>query len=157
MKEVDYNELNGKGRYMLTMKCEYCGREINRTAVLNNTNIVRKMYTEAQSDPMVNWCPECECHGYVHIWDIGTENNGNVYLLSIGGQQKEIDYFCFRKCGKILLGCVTIPTEDGPAAFMPCRVASCQYVKKEFDLGRGKVKNKDNILKHYIVRQLHSI
>ncbi|MGD2250538.1 MAG: hypothetical protein PVF58_19240 [Candidatus Methanofastidiosia archaeon] len=153
MKEVDYNELNGKGRYMLTMRCEHCGREINRTRVLDNTDIVRKMYNEAQADPMVNWCSQCDCSGDVHIWEVG-EMDGTVYLLSIGGQQKEIDHYCFRKCGKISLGCVTIPTEDGEAVFMPCRAQSCEYAKKEFDIGKGKTK--DSILKHYIVRQLNS-
>jgi hypothetical protein len=153
MKEVDYNELNGKDRYMLTMICKYCGREINRTRVLDNADTVRKMYNEAQADPMVNWCSRCDCSGDVHIWEVG-EMDGRVYLLSIGGQQKEIEHYCFRKCGKISLGCVTIPTEDGPAVFMPCRVTSCEYTKKEFDLGKGKTK--DRILKNYIVRQLNS-
>lgn len=151
MKEIRYNELNGTGTYILTMTCTQCEREVNRTKVIHDTEKIKKMYKDAETDPMINWCSQCNCPGEVRIWDVTQGQPERLYLLSLGGQQQEIEHFCFRKCGKISLGCITIPTEEGTASFMPCRAASCNYVEKEVDLGKAHIQSG---ITECIVRQL---
>jgi hypothetical protein len=153
MREVNYNELNGTGSYILTVTCRQCGQEINRTKLLQDPETVKRMYKDAETNPMLNWCQPCHSSGDVHIWEVNDgEPDGKVYLLSLEAQQEEIDQICFKKCGKISIGCVNIPTEDGEASFMPCRNESCKYVEKEIDLGKGKTQ--DGTIKHYVVRML---
>lgn len=152
MKEIMYNELNGTGTYILTMTCAQCEREVNRTKVIHDTEKIKKMYKDAETDPMINWCYQCNCPGEVRIWDVTQGQIQRLYLLSLGGQQQEIEHFCFKKCGKVSLGCITIPTEEGTALFMPCRATSCEYVKTEIDLGNAQMQS--GIFEHCIVRQL---
>ena len=155
MKEIMYSELNGTGSYILTMTCTQCKREINRTKVLHNVEKVKKMYNDAETDPVVNWCYQCNHAGKVHIWDTTQGQCEPLYLLSLGGQQEEIDHFCFQKCKKVVLGCITIPTQEGVASFIPCRAVDCPYVVKEIDLGSATMQS--GVIEHCIVRQLPSL
>lgn len=70
-----------------------------------------------------------------------------LYLVSPFAQDKEVTAYCFGKCGKVLLGGVTV--EGG--GFFPCRTDVCPYLEQSMDLGDGEVLGK---LEQVIVRKL---
>ncbi len=53
--------------------------------------------------------------------------NSKLYLVSHNVQSKEINEYCFRKCGKILIGCVIM----ADLAFIPCNTDDCPFLEKQ--------------------------
>ncbi|MBU7015718.1 MAG: hypothetical protein HXS52_13510 [Theionarchaea archaeon] len=155
MREIPYDEVGENSAYMLTMVCRKCGQEISRTRVFHDPESVINLYEEAQNDRMVNWCGPCGSMGDIHVWEMNEGENETFYLLNVHTQQPEIDHWCFRKCGKISVTCVTLDSEEGKLSFLLCRSSSCPNCEREVDLGPGKTK--EGITGQYIVRILSPV
>lgn len=54
-----------------------------------------------------------------------------VYLVSPGAQRSEIDLYCFKECGKILIG--VIKYLDAP--FFPCKTDKCPWTEESMEIG----------------------
>jgi len=50
-----------------------------------------------------------------------------IYAVSPLAQKEEVDEFCFKDCGKILIGGLIIC--DAP--FLPCKEKTCPFLEKE--------------------------
>ncbi|KKK60689.1 hypothetical protein LCGC14_3021850 [marine sediment metagenome] len=50
-----------------------------------------------------------------------------LYFVSHDMQAKEINKYCFRECGKILIGGV----EMAGLAFLPCNIDDCSFLEKQ--------------------------
>ncbi len=70
-----------------------------------------------------------------------------LYLMSCGAQKKLIDKYCFKKCGKILVGGIDLMGGH----FVCCRESHCPYQEKLLDMGEVEVFSKKE---HIIVRKL---
>lgn len=59
----------------------------------------------------------------------------NVYaiLADIPSQQAAVTKFCFGSCGKILVGCMRIPMDDGELVAFACRESDCPALDRQFD------------------------
>jgi len=57
-----------------------------------------------------------------------------VYAVSPLAQNAEVDAFCFKECGQIIIGGIEI--EGAP--FCPCRTTLCRHEVKIVDLGKAK-------------------
>jgi len=55
--------------------------------------------------------------------------SGVLYLVSHDMQSEEINKFCFRDCGKILIGAVEI----SGLAFLPCNTEDCPFLEKQME------------------------
>jgi len=60
---------------------------------------------------------------------IRVDMSGKLYLVSLDIQSKEVNEFCFRKCGKILVGGVDL---DGLAC-LPCNTDECPFLEKQME------------------------
>ena len=58
-----------------------------------------------------------------------------IFAVSPLAQKAEVDAYCFRGCGQILVGGLEI--EGAP--FCPCRTSPCPYEEKSLDLGEALV------------------
>lgn len=57
-----------------------------------------------------------------------------VYCVSPLAQKAEVDAFCFKECGHILIGSMEICG----APFCPCRTNPCPYETERLDMGKAK-------------------
>lgn len=74
-----------------------------------------------------------------------------LYLVSFGAQKKEIDEYCFGKCGQIFIGAVDFMG----GMFLPCRTEDCKFLEKAVDMGKAKMKS--GRVEHIEVRKLKSL
>lgn len=72
-----------------------------------------------------------------------------LYAVSPLAQKAEVDRFCFKECGQIIVGGIEI--EGAP--FCPCRTQNCLFEEKTLDLGEAMVFGK---WERIIVRKLKS-
>jgi len=56
-----------------------------------------------------------------------------LYCVSPFAQKKEVTAYCFKACGRILVGAVVI----AGGHFFPCRTTPCPYEKDNVDFGKG--------------------
>lgn len=56
-----------------------------------------------------------------------------VYAVSPLAQKAEVDKFCFRECGQIIIGGLEIAF----APFCPCHTNPCPHLEKELSFGIG--------------------
>ena len=61
--------------------------------------------------------------------------NKTLYVVSPLAQKEEVDRYCFKDCGQIIIGGIDILG----APFCPCRTEACPYEEKSISLGKAKV------------------
>ena len=62
-----------------------------------------------------------------------------IYAVSPVIQEKEVDQYCFKECGKIIIGGIDMK-EWGP--FCPCKTESCPFEEDRTSV-MGQVFNED--------------
>ena len=70
-----------------------------------------------------------------------------LYLVSPLANKKEVDKYCFKECGEILVGGVDFMD----AHWLPCRTEKCPYEEKHQSFGKEHMFGEDNEI---IVRKL---
>ena len=73
-----------------------------------------------------------------------------IYVVSIGAQGKAIDEYCFKACGKILVGGLDICG----GSFLPCRTNPCPFEEKRMEFGRHSIFGKREKI---IIRKLRGV
>jgi len=61
------------------------------------------------------------------------EGKMTVYAVSLDLQKAEIDQYCFRDCGQIIIGGI----EFNNMAWCPCRTKDCPYLDREISIGEA--------------------
>ena len=66
-----------------------------------------------------------------------------IFLLSFDLQRDEIEAFCFRACGKVSIGSVSIQLSEGlpEMYFLPCRHPTCPHLEREMDEPSAETKD----------------
>ena len=77
-----------------------------------------------------------------------------TFLVSFDLQRDEIEAFCFRECGKISIGSVSLEIYEGlpEMYFLPCNHSVCPYLDRQVDEPCAEV---DNVQFH--LRKLSSL
>jgi hypothetical protein len=72
-----------------------------------------------------------------------------LYLVSFGAQEDEIEEYCFRRCGKIIVNAVLFVSGG---AFGVCLCGSCEFTVDTYDAGEAELESGE--IKHLIFRKL---
>ncbi len=75
---------------------------------------------------------------------------GIIYLISPLANKEESEKYCFKECGKIIVG--GIDFMDAP--WLPCREQLCPYEDKHLSMGVGEIQGEKE---HIIVRKLRGL
>jgi len=70
---TDKPTLRAEKKIQVFIKCQGCGKEINRTQELESMELAQKIYDDAVLNPMIGWCNACDRKPYPYI-----EVNGKV-------------------------------------------------------------------------------
>lgn len=62
-----------------------------------------------------------------------------IYAVSPSAQKEQIDKWCFKECGKIIVGGLIICD----ALFLPCREKNCPHMEKEMFLKERVIQLED--------------
>jgi len=74
-----------------------------------------------------------------------------LFLVSFGAQRRELERYCFGKCGNIGIGAINLHG----GLFVPCRCEDCPYVSASLNLGDAEVDfGGSKEIWHVIVRRL---
>jgi hypothetical protein len=75
-----------------------------------------------------------------------------IWVVSFGAQEDGIKEYCFKKCGKILIGAFDI---DGMGMFIPCKQTECAYEEDIMDLGEWVVPDEGMV--DLVARKLEAV
>lgn len=56
-----------KKKIQVYIKCQGCGRELNRTSELPSEELANKIFDDAVLNPMIGWCNACDRKPYPYI------------------------------------------------------------------------------------------
>ena len=76
----------------------------------------------------------------------------NLYLLPFAPQKKEIDHYCFERCGEIIIN--KIVTFEGVACSV-CRNDNCTFEEKRLEIGECELD--DGTIEYVILRKLRRV